>query len=185
MELMNSTFSDRYGDIHLVIQRTLRKYFFRVSTHEAFEDLVQESLMGVFEAMCQGRLRDQQKILDFTASVAFYTGCKMLQKKKRTVCPLDECPEPSDRGKSPEEVLLAKERSEQLDRAIAEVGSELDRELLRRCFQGENLHDTRGSLSLSPGQFRNRKSRALKDLAVVVSQIDNPRKWGGRSCRLP
>lgn len=172
--LSERCFSERYSEIQLVVQRTIRKYFFRYNGLDLFEDLVQESLTGVFEAMRQGRLRDDRKILDFTASVAFYTGCKMVQRQKKSPSQLDETAQISDHGRSPEEVLLAKERDDQLEKAIAEIDSEMDRELLRRCFRGEKIYETQAGLRLTPGQFRNRKSRALKDLAVAIHQIGQP-----------
>jgi RNA polymerase sigma factor (sigma-70 family) len=181
---LRAIFSQHYDEIHFVVKRTIRKYFGRFCFDDSYEDLVQESMTAVLAALADGRLRDQGNLLTFTASVAFFTGCKVVPKEKRRPDQLDEFYHCPDQGKSPEEILLEKEGRDHIKQGITALTNALDREILRRWFEGEKLDEMRVSMQLSPGQFRNRKSRALKNLLTNVRDLQSPH-WKATKRREP
>lgn len=171
-----AVFSQNYDEIHLVVKRTIRKYFARFCFHDSYEDLVQESMTAVLSAVADGRLRELGKLLTFAASVAFFTGCKVVPREKRLPEQLDGFCHFPDSGKSPEEILLDKEGRDHINQGIMALSNALDREILRRWFEGERIDEMRTGMCLSPGQFRNRKSRALKNLLAHVRNQQSP-QW--------
>lgn len=181
---LRAIFSQQYDEIHFVVKRTIRKYFGRFCFDDSYEDLVQESMTAVLAALADGRLRDRGNLLTFTASVAFFTGCKVVPKEKKRPDQLDESCHFPDRAKSPEEILLEKEGRDHIRQGIMALSSSLDREILMRWFEGEKMDEMRVGMRLSPGQFRNRKSRALKNLLANVRNLQSPR-WKASKRREP
>lgn len=171
---LRTVFSQNYDEIHLVVKRTIHKYFTRFCFHDSYEDLLQESMTAVFSALAEGKLRDRANLLTFAASVAFFTGCKVVPREKRLPDQLDEFCHFPDQGKSPEEILLEKEGKDHINQGIMALTNSLDREILSRWFEGEKIDEMRVDLRLSPGQFRNRKSRALKNLLVHIRHLQSP-----------
>lgn len=178
---LKAVFLADYDEIHLVVKRTIRKYFSRFCLHDNYEDLVQESMAAIFAALADDRLRSRSNLLAFAASVAFFTGCRVVPREKRFPHQLDEFCRFPDQGRSPEELVLEKEGRDHIRRAIMALNNSLDREIVRRWSEGEKLNELRVSMRLSPGQFRNRKSRALKSILNYIQKLQGqPGRTPGR-----
>ncbi len=146
--------------------------FARTRDREACQDLLQDVFVAVLSAVRRGDVRDHQKLSAFVSGVARHvavTYVRDLARQKRI--------RPATLGAAAPEGELAVERHERrvrLEHALDRL-SPLDREILIRVLQSEELASVAHSLGLTPEAVRQRKHRALKRLAALLHETGAPR----------
>ncbi|MGH7658287.1 MAG: RNA polymerase sigma factor [Gemmatimonadales bacterium] len=136
------------------------------------EDLAQEVLGRVTEALRNGRVRDHDALPAFV----FQTATHICQhhyrargRQDRALARLKGMDQrPTARG--PLDALVSEEARSAVRQALAELNFE-DRDLLRRIyFDEEDSAETARRLDLAPGALRVRKHRALARLAGLLGE---------------
>jgi RNA polymerase sigma factor (sigma-70 family) len=158
--------SDRFRDrIRILAMRDLRD-------RGAAEDVAQETIRRVLEALREGKVRN----LDALPGFVFQTARNICLVHRRSAGRQHSALLRFSSGRSeatPEEddplhVLIDRERLEGLRRAIDELGED-DQMLLKMCFvEAADTSEIARRLSIEPVAVRVRKHRLLKRLALIL-----------------
>src|SRR5688572_21044876 len=142
----------------------------RVSQPSAAEDIAQETLRRVFEALRDNRVEN----IDALPGFVFQTARDICMhhgrsaRRERTAMQRFSSGAATMTEQSAVGDLVAKERAEALDRAIADL-EDADRDLLRLLFvDGLDTQTVSRRLRIDPGTLRVRKHRLLKRLSELV-----------------
>ena len=133
------------------------------------EDVAQETLRRVTEAVRAGRLRERDALPGFVFQTALNICHQQLRSADREARSTERLaaerePEPPSALTS----LITKERAEGVHRALARLAPD-DRELLRLIyFQELDPEVIARQWGLTPGALRVRKHRAIQRLAQLV-----------------
>lgn len=135
------------------------------------EDLAQEVLRRVTEALRQGRVEN----LDALAAFVFQTATHLClhhyrsRGREEKALTLMAGMDPGGPRPGPLDALVSEEARSEVRRALAELGPD-DRDLLRRIyFDEEASTETARRLDVTAGALRVRKHRALERLAGLLS----------------
>lgn len=136
------------------------------------EDLAQEVLRRVAEALRQGRVEN----LDALAGFVFQTATHLCQHHYRSrgreerALALMRGMVSGSTGPGPLEALVSEETRTAVRRALVSLGAD-DRDLLQRLyFDDEDTAAMARRLRLTPGALRVRKHRALARLASLLGE---------------
>jgi RNA polymerase sigma-70 factor (ECF subfamily) len=161
-------------DLALRFRERLRLFAARrLGSVDAAEDVAQETLRCVTEAVRAGRLREAAALPGFVFQTAHHL-CQQhhrsADREARSLLRLaaeGESPAPD-----PLDGLIAEERQRAVRRALDRLRTE-DRELLRLVYFQEVEPDAIAlDWGITPGAFRVRKHRALQRLAQLVHEAD-------------
>jgi RNA polymerase sigma factor (sigma-70 family) len=143
----------------------------RTRDASAVPDLVQDVLLAVLRAVRAGALRDPEKLTPFVHGVARNVANSYVRDRlnRRREEPLMEEP----LGLAAEDPVESAERARFLGLALAEIG-DTDREILRfTLVEGEKPGAIAARLRLTPDVVRQRKSRAIKQVAAMVARLSS------------
>lgn len=134
----------------------------------AAEDVAQETLRRVIEALRQDRIRDHEALPAFVLQTARHVCSHRFRDSRRRTRNVDRFRRERPRNPgAPDPVasLVTAERRRAVKEALARL-SESDRRLLRRFFyEGRETSEVARELDLEAGTVRVRKHRALQRLA--------------------
>lgn len=133
------------------------------------EEVAQETLAEVIQALQENRLRDETKLPAFIFAVAKNLIHKVYRDRFQEVEALSNSEfKPSPPWLSePEAVFLLEEQRKEVRRALAQMRSS-DREILRLSFaEGQSLDEIAKELRITYAAARKRKSRALERLRKI------------------
>lgn len=136
------------------------------------EDLAQEVLRLVTEALRGGRIADLEALPAFVFQTATHLCMHHYRSREREERAMARMVgmSPGDPGPSPLDVLVNEEGRGVVRAALAELRPD-DRDLLRRIyFDEEPSEQTARRLGVTLGALRVRKHRALAHLASVLTE---------------
>ena len=143
------------------------------------EEVAQETLAEVIQALKKNRLRDESKLPAFIFAVAKNLIHKVYRERfqeAEVFSNLEFRPSPSWIS-DPEAGLLLEEQRKEVRRALAQMRSS-EREILRLSFdEGQSLEEIAKGLRITYAAARKRKSRALERLKKIwlkLSQKKTP-----------
>jgi RNA polymerase sigma-70 factor (ECF subfamily) len=142
----------------------------RLRNLPAAEEVAQEVLRRVLEALRAGRLGDPEALPSFVLGTAQNVCLHRVRGAGRERRALEAWGATDERARedSPLEVLVRKERCEEVRAAMARLGAE-DRDLLRLLYHEEvEPNDIALRLRITAGALRARKHRALQRLSTLL-----------------
>ena len=136
---------------------------------EASRDLLQDVLVAVLMALRKGQLREPDKLPAFVLSIARNMAQAYLRDRSRESH--DEFPEEGIASPASSDPIEIAEREALVRRALDRL-DRTDREiLLRTLIEGEKPGVIAEALGLSPEMVRQRKSRAIKKVRDLVTNL--------------
>lgn len=147
----------------------------RLRKPETAEEVAQETLRRVLEALRAGRLRNPEALPAFVFATAKRVCQRLLRKSQREQRALARLrAEPQDPGTQPLLALISAEERARVRACFARLAPD-DREVLSMTFvEALETHDIAGRLGISPGAVRVRRHRALGRLASLLAETDPP-----------
>ncbi len=136
------------------------------------EDLAQEVLRRVTEALRSGRVLNPDALAGFVFQTATHVCLHHYRSRGREERALTRMTgmDPGNPGPGPLDALVSEEARTVVHRALGELNPG-DRELLRRIyFDEEPSSETANRLKLTAGALRVRKHRALERLAGLLGE---------------
>jgi len=128
------------------------------------EEITQDVLMVVIEALRHGRIRDESSLGGFIFGVARNLMLNHVRKQHRAGERFSQLRNTETVWKShPEAELLLRERQAELQRAFDAL-EDTDRDILQRVFATDDAESVAHELAISMTAMRKRKSRALNRL---------------------
>ena len=133
------------------------------------EEVVQDTLTLVLQALQDNRIVDRAKLPGYIFGVAKNLVLKTLRERAREAEP---GPDGLSAGAGPwledgEAALLLEEQRQQVREALTQVSPE-DRDILERTFEGEgSLEEIAARIGIPYAALRKRKSRALQRLKKI------------------
>jgi RNA polymerase sigma-70 factor (ECF subfamily) len=149
----------------------------RLASVNAAEDVVQETLRRVLEALRNDRVRDLAALPGFVFETARHVclhRLRSIQREGQAFGRLAATTPPAQPDALAK--LISEERREAVRRALATL-SEMDRALLIRTYVDDaDDEDIAVELGISSGTLRVRRHRALKRLGERLGGVTDPRK---------
>ena len=145
----------------------------RLGSVAAAEDVAQETLRRVTEALRAGKVRQQEALPGFVFQTALHICLQHHRSSDREARALSRVSASTD-AVSPDALagLISEERRTALHRGLGRMKDE-DRELLRQLyFHDRQPDEVARTLGLTPGALRVRKHRALQRLAELLGGMD-------------
>jgi RNA polymerase sigma-70 factor, ECF subfamily len=136
------------------------------------EDLAQEALRRVTEALRSGRIENLDALPAFVFQTATHLCLHHYRSRGREDRALARMSgmDPGTSAPGPLDALVSEEARGEVRRAMAELSPD-DRDLLRRIyFDEEPGAETARRLQVTPGALRVRKHRALERLAGLLGE---------------
>jgi RNA polymerase sigma factor (sigma-70 family) len=136
------------------------------------EDLAQEVLRRVTEALRNGRVENPEALPGFVFQTATHLCLNHYRSRGREDRALARMQgmDPGTPSRGPLDALVSEEARTAVRQSMAELSAD-DRELLRRIYyEEEDTTDTARALNLTPGALRVRKHRALSRLAGLLGE---------------
>lgn len=143
----------------------------RTGDAAAAEDIAQETLRRVVEALRTGRIANTDAIAGFVFQTAKHICMHAHRSAGREARALQRLGDPSASGDAPPDALTSLVNAERrsLVRSALESLAPPDRDLLRALyFEQIDTNQLAAQLGISPGAFRVRKYRALQRLAELL-----------------
>lgn len=138
----------------------------RLRNRDDAEDLMQETLRRVIEAVSEERIREPAAIAGFvyqTAKNVYFSGLRKRGNEERAMTRFAN-PDGDVSEDRPLTTALQDERRDRVREAIAELEAD-ERNLLERLYgQGMKPREIARVMGMTPGAVRVRKHRALKRL---------------------
>jgi len=153
----------------------------RLRNRAAAEDVVQETLRRVLEALQSGRLRNPNALPAFVFETARHVCQRLLRSSQREQRALTRfSAQPSDDQPQALAALISEEERARVRACFARLGDD-DRDVLTMTFaEGLETKEIAGRLGISPGAVRVRRHRALGRLAELMGETNRsnrePRK---------
>ena len=169
MEDLRLTAEDEASLIRTYRPRLLYFALRRLRDRSVAEEVAQDTLTVVLQAMRENRIEHPARMPGFIFGVAKNLVSKALREKSfqensRSV------PDPIDVGpwiEDPDAALLLEERRQQVRDALNQLGPS-DRDILRRAFVAEqSLEEIAADIGIPYVAVRKRKSRALERLRKI------------------
>jgi RNA polymerase sigma-70 factor, ECF subfamily len=139
------------------------------------EDVAQETLCRVFEALREGRVRDQVALPSFVFQTARNVCLHQFRSVRRKAAAHETLAREEMTQTSPDaalDSLIGAERQALVRRALATLEPR-DRELLTRFYvEGEESAAIASQLGIEVAALRVRKHRALARLRAAVDRLD-------------
>ena len=146
----------------------------RLGNVAAAEDVAQETLRRVWEALQAGRVQNLVALPSFAFQTAEHLCLQHYRSAGREARALDRLTRTGDRPSGGWDALLGLVRDEER-RAVQEALTRLapeDHELLRLVyFEGHDAAALAERLGITAGAFRVRKHRALRRLAELLEDL--------------
>jgi RNA polymerase sigma factor (sigma-70 family) len=144
----------------------------RVRDRSTAEEITQETLLILLQALRENRLREEDKIGAYIFGIAKNLILKNYRMHVREAEPPDPDSEKSGWVHHPEAEFFLEEERRGVRRALALL-SDQDREILRYSFaeKTEGLEDVASELGIPYAAARKRKSRALERLRKILVQM--------------
>lgn len=141
----------------------------RLADASEAEDVAQETLRRVLEALQEGRVKNPEALPAYVFQTARHVcmerGRSRRRERRGTLRLENEPPRPR---RDPLSRLVREERRERVRRALSRL-DEGDRRLLRLFFyEGADTAEVAERLEITPGAARVRKHRALRRLAEIL-----------------
>jgi len=150
----------------------------RLGDPVAAEDVAQETLRRVIEALRNGRIEKPDALPAFVFQTAKHV-CQFRHRSRqrgdRALHRLTH--EGREPVQDPLSALVGSERRTEVRNAVERLGVG-DRELLRMLYYGDRgTVEAAAELKTNPGALRVRKHRALQRLAALLTAVTNPADW--------
>lgn len=145
----------------------------RLNSVSAAEDVAQETLRRVTEALRSGKVRQQEALPGFVFQTALHICLQHHRSSDREARALRRV-SASDQPLSPDALtsLISEERRAALHRGLRSLRGE-DRDLLRELyFEDQEPEAVARRLGVTPGALRVRKYRALQRLAELLGGMN-------------
>ena len=143
----------------------------RVSDAAMAEDIAQETMRRVIEALRSGRVQNADALAGFVFQTAKYVCMHAHRSAGREARAMRRLHDPSDpEGAHPDPLarLVSEERCVRVRAALLTLSPD-DRDLLRALyFEQADTTELAARLGLSPGALRVRKHRAIQRLAAAL-----------------
>ena len=141
----------------------------RVRDRAVAEELTQETLLILIQAMRENRLREEAKLGAYIFGIAKNLILKNYRMQSRET----DSPDPESEGAGwvdhPEAELILEEQRKDVRRALDQL-SDQDQEILHYSFEeAEGLEDIASKLGIPYAAARKRKSRALDRLRKIFA----------------
>lgn len=143
----------------------------RVRDRSAAEELAQETLLILIQAMRENRVREEDKLGAYIFGIAKNLIFKRYRLQSRETEALDPDSEAAGWVNHPEAELFLDEERKQVRRALDQL-SDQDREILHHSFgENEGLEEVASRLGIPYASARKRKSRALERLRKILARM--------------
>lgn len=137
------------------------------------EDVAQETLRRVLQALEEGRLKNPAALPAFVfqtaRNICLQRGRKS-ERESRALARLRQASNPQSQVVDPLTSLVTAERQQRVRRAVDKL-DEPDRDLLKRIFyEGAETAEVARQLKITPGALRVRKHRALQRVSALLGE---------------
>ena len=171
---------DLLADIVTRYHHRLRLFAMRrLGDPAAAEDVAQETLRRVLEALKQGRVRDLQALPSYTFETARHVCQHLLRDRERVErshAPLDSLEGAAAETPGPLTTLLTREREAHIRHAVSEL-DEKDRALIWMSFvEGLSAEAIAERLGLTAVNVRVRRHRILRRIGARLGVTSRPPK---------
>lgn len=143
----------------------------RLADPSESEDVAQDTLRRVLEALREGRVKNPEALPAYVFQTARHVCMergRSSRRERQALARFGE--EPSPARRDPLSELVREERREEVRRALARL-EEGDQRLLRLFFyEGADTAEVAERLEITPGAARVRKHRALRRLAEILGE---------------
>lgn len=150
-------------ELYRIFSRGVRFYFCRHLGPQELDDRVHDAFLIVVQAIQRGDLREPERLMGFVRTVVRRQVAGYIDQAvhvRRDFQDIEASGPVSDDGQTPEESLMAQQRSEIMEAVLRSVSSR-DREILTRFYLLEQSQEQICSeMKLTETQFRLLKSRA-------------------------
>jgi RNA polymerase sigma-70 factor, ECF subfamily len=177
LEQLRVTAADETSLVESYRPRLLYFALRRLRDRTMAEEIAQDTLTVVLEAVRDKRVEDPARMAGFIFGVAKNLVSKALRERSRQANP-GSAPEAVEAGpwlEDPDAALLLEEQRRQVREALGRL-SPSDRDLLRRAFVAEqSLEEIAAEIGIPNATVRKRKSRALERLRKIFQQRSQKR----------
>ncbi len=186
--------------LYRLFSRGIRYYLCRQLGPQELDDKVHDTFLVVVQAIQRGELREPERLMGFVRTVVRRQVAGYIEEMvhaRRDFQNLEGLPPVADDRQTPEELAMARQRTEIMEVVLRSV-SRRDREILTRFYLlGQSPEQICREMKLTETQFRLLKSRAKarfgelgkKKLArrpvqavTGLAGITGTRAAGGRAC---
>jgi len=146
----------------------------KLGNYDAAEDVTQETLVAVLEALREGKVHEPEKLGAFACGTARNLANNHLRSERRH--PVEQEGELASSGHNPEERLGRHEEGRLVGKVIEGLEPVDQKILLWSLFDGLNSDEIGRRLGLKSSNVRQRKRRALERVRrQVVKMSQKPR----------
>lgn len=150
-------------ELYRLFGRGIRFYLCRQLGPQELDDKVHDTFLIVVQAIRRGDLREPERLMGFVRTVVrrqVAASIEQAVQRRRDMQELDEDMGVCDKGQTPEENLIRRQRAEIMATILRGI-SQRDREILTRFYLLEQPQEQIcQEMSLTDTQFRLLKSRA-------------------------
>jgi len=154
---------DAMEELYRLFGRGIRFYLCRQLGPQELDDRVHDTFLIVVQAIQRGDLREPERLMGFVRTVVkrqVAASIEQAVQSRRDMQDLNEGIAVSDKGQTPEESLIRRQRAEIMASILRGI-SQRDREILTRFYLLEQPQEQIClEMSLTETQFRLLKSRA-------------------------
>ena len=177
MEDLRAIVGDETSLIESYRPRLLYFALRRLRDRTLAEEIAQDTLTVVLQALRDNRIEDPSRIAGFIFGVARNLVSKALRKRSIQADAVSD-PEQVVAGpwlEDPDAALLLEEQRQQVRDALGQL-SPGDRDILRRAFVAEqSLEEIAAAIGIPNAAVRKRKSRALERLKKIFQERSQKR----------
>lgn len=168
---LNAAFMDEALLVQEYRARILYFVLSRVRDRSAAEEITQDVLLIVIQALRENQVRESSKLGSYIFGVARNLILRHRNQSHKNSAWSDGDPEAISWSRHPEAEFFLKEQRARVRQALDRLGSQ-DREILYLAFvEGDDLKEIARKLGIPYAAARKRKSRAVERLRKIVTRL--------------
>ena len=155
-------------------QRVLTAASVRLNGSDAAEDIAQETLAAVLQALRAGALREPEKLPGFVLGIArnlINNHCRLEARRRGVVADVDELPERAAPADAEGGAAFDEERRALVRQALAHLKSVDRRIVMLTLVEGMSPREIAPVVGLEPDLVRTRKTRAVRAIGRAIEKL--------------
>ena len=155
-------------------QRVLTAASVRLNGSDAAEDIAQETLAAVLQALRAGALREPEKLPGFVLGIArnlINNHCRLEARRRGVVADVDELPERAAPADAEGGAAFDEERRALVRQALAHLKPVDRRIVMLTLVEGLSPREIAPVVGLEPDVVRTRKTRAVRAIGRAIEKL--------------
>ena len=155
-------------------QRVLTAASVRLNGSDAAEDIAQETLAAVLQALRAGALREPEKLPGFVLGIArnlINNHCRLEARRRGVVADVDELPERAAPADAEGGAAFDEERRALVRQALAHLKPVDRRIVMLTLVEGMSPREIAPVVGLEPDLVRTRKTRAVRAIGRAIEKL--------------